>query len=216
MFPGAKIISVRRDPRDIAVSNFFTDYQAKHGGMGFAYNLTQIGEQLADHNMMMHHWDQVFPGEILEIHYEDVVDNLEGCARQMLEYIGVAWEPRVLNFNTLARTVKTASTWQVRQPIYKTAKNRWDNYQSHLKPLIAGTNAKILPDPIEDMISLPIPGFLQEGVALFQKGELDGAEMSFKKMLHHNPEHGACTYMVGLVYCRKRSEERRVGKECRL
>ncbi len=203
LFPNAKIISVRRDPRDIAVSNYFTDYQARHGGMGFAYDLTDIGKQLADHNMMMDHWHRLFPDEILEIRYEDVVDDLEGSARRILGYIGMDWEPRVLQFNTLDRPVKTASVWQVRQPIYKTSKNRWENYRSHLTPLIQGTNAKILPDPVEDMITLPEPGFLQNGVALFHREDLDGAELRFKKMLHHNPEHAACTYMVGLVYCNK-------------
>ena len=203
LFPKAKIISVRRDPRDIAISNFFTDYQAKHGGMGFAYDLTDIGEQLADHNLLMHHWHQVFPGEILEINYEDVVDDLETSARKMLDYIGVAWEPRVLGFNELERPVKTASLWQVRQPIYKTSKARWTRYQVHLAPLIKGTNAKIVWDPIEDMLTLPEPGFLQTGVDCFHRGDLDQAELCFKKMLHHNPDHAACNYMVGLVYCRK-------------
>lgn len=203
LFPNAKIMSVRRDPRDIAISNYFTDYQAKHGGMGFAYDLTWIGEQLADHNMLMHHWDQVFPGEILSVNYEDVVEDLEGSARRMLDYIGVEWEEQVLGFNKLERAVKTASVWQVRQPIYKTSKAKWKRYQSHLAPLIKGTNAKIQPDPITDRIVLPVPGFLQDGVDLFHQGDLDAAEMSFKKMLHHNPEHAACNYMVGLVYCRK-------------
>lgn len=203
LFPNAKIISVRRDPRDIAISNYFTNYHAKHGGMGFAYDLTDIGEQLADHNMMMDHWHSLFPNEILEIKYEDVVDNIEKSSRRMLEYIGMDWDPRVLKFNDLDRTVKTASVWQVRQPIYKTSKNRWKHYRSYLAPLIKGTNAKILPDPVEDMITLPVPGLLQDGVTLFNNGDLDGAELNFKKMLHHNPEHAACTYMIGLVYCRK-------------
>jgi tetratricopeptide (TPR) repeat protein len=203
LFPNARIISVRRDPRDIAMSNYFTDYQAKHGGMGFAYDLSDIGEQLADHNMMMHHWQRTFPGEILELNYEDVIDDLEGSARKMLDYIGVDWEPRVLRFNELERPVKTASVWQVRQPIYKTSKAKWMRYQQHLAPLIKGTNAKILPDPVENMFSLPEPGFLTDGVELYRKGDLDGAELSFKKMLHHNPEHAACNYMVGLVYLSK-------------
>lgn len=203
LFPQAKIISVRRDPRDIAISNYFTDYQAKFGGMGFAYDLTWIGEQLSDHNLMMHHWDQLFPGEILEINYEDIVDDLEGSARRMLDYIGVDWESRILAFNELERPVKTASVWQVRQPVYKTSKARWMRYQTHLAPLIQGTNAKINPDPTADMLTLPQPGFLTDGVALFRDDDLDGAEMSFKKMLHHNPEHAACQYMVALVYCRK-------------
>lgn len=203
LFPNAKIISVRRDPRDIAISNYFTDYQAKHGGMGFAYDLEQIGEQLADHNLLMHHWQQTFPGEILEINYEDVVDDLQGSARKMLDYIGVAWEPEVLNFNKLERTVKTASVWQVRQPIYKTSKAKWKRYQSHLAPLIKGTNSKIISAPITDLLTLPEPGFLTDGVALYQAGKLDDAEMCFKKMLHHNPDHAACHYMIGLVYLSK-------------
>ena len=202
LFPRAKIISVRRDPRDIAVSNYFTDYQAKHGGMGFAYDLTDIGEQLADHNLLMHHWHRVFPGAILEVNYEDLVDDLENSARRMLDYIGVAWEARVLDFNKLERPVKTASVWQVRQPVYQSSKSRWTYYQAHLEPLIQGTNAKIETDPI-DMLSLPEPGFLVKGVELYRRGDLDGAELSFKKMLHHNPGHAACRYMVGLVYLSK-------------
>lgn len=202
LFPRARIISVRRDPRDIAISNYFTDYQAKHGGMGFAYDLTDIGQQLADHNLLMHHWHQVFPGEILEINYEDVVDDMEGSARRMLDYIGVGWEPGVLNYNELERPVKTASVWQVRQPVYKTSKARWKRYERYLAPLIQGTNAPIRSEPIE-MITLPEAGFLTHGVELYEKEDLDGAELSFKKMLHHNPEHAACRFMVGLIYVRK-------------
>jgi len=99
LFPNAKIISVRRDPRDIAISNYLMDYAAKHSGMGFAYDLDWIGEQLADHNLLMQHWHRVCPGEILEINYEDVIDKPELSARQLLAHIGVAWEPQVLDFH---------------------------------------------------------------------------------------------------------------------
>ena len=202
LFPQAKIISVRRDPRDIALSNYFTDYQAKHGGMGFAYDLEWIGEQLADHNLYMHEWQQRFPGEILEINYEDVVADTEGMARKMLDYIGVEWEPSVLAFNELDRPVKTASVWQVRQPIYKTSTEKWRRYQQHLAPLIAGTNKKIEWEAI-DMISLPEPGLLNEGVALYKEGKLDEAERCFKKLLHHIPDHAAANFMTGIVYADK-------------
>ncbi len=203
LFPKARIISVRRDPRDIALSNYFTDYQAKHGGMGFAYDLNWIGEQLADHNLLMHHWQQLFPGEILEISYEDVVENTEAMARKMLDYIGVGWEPQVLNFNALERPVKTASVWQVRQPIYKTSQARWHRHQKHLAPLLAGTNAKITSAPIEDMVTLPTPALLTDGVGLYKDDQLDAAETAFKKLLHHLPEHAAANSMVGLIYVRK-------------
>jgi tetratricopeptide (TPR) repeat protein len=203
LFPNAKIISVRRDPRDIAISNYFTDYQAKHGGMGFSYDLTWIGEQLADHNLLLHHWNQLFPGEILNINYEDVIEDTEGMARKMLNYIGVDWEPQVLNSHELDRPVKTASVWQVRQPIYKTSKAKWEKYKDHLAPLIQGTNAKIEPDPIHDMVSLPEPGLLNEGVAFYKANQLDEAEYSFKKLMHHIPLHAAANYMVGVIYVRK-------------
>lgn len=201
-FPKARIISVRRDPRDIAISNYFTDYAAKHAGMGFAYDLTWIGEQLADHNLLMHHWHQTFPGEILEINYEDVVADTEAMAKRMLDYIGVDWEPQVLNFSELDRPVKTASVWQVRQPIYTTSTAKWKRYEKHLAPLIAGTNARIAWEPIE-MLSLPEPGMLQKGVALYKADKLDEAEREFKKLLHHLPEHAAANHMVGIIYARK-------------
>lgn len=203
LFPNAKIISVRRDPRDIAISNFFTDYQAKHGGMGFSYDLTWIGEQLADHNLMMHHWQTVFPNEILEVKYEDVIADVAGQARRMLNYIGVPWEEQVVAFNELDRAVKTASVWQVRQPVYKTSKAKWLRYKDYLSPLIKGTNAKITAKPIDDMLSLPEPGLLNKATMLFKSGDLDGAELAVKKMLHHNETHGACNYILALIYCRK-------------
>mgnify|MGYP000158444028 CR=1 FL=1 len=202
LFPNAKIISVRRDPRDIALSNYFTDYQAKQGGMGFAYDLEWIGEQLADHNLLMHHWQQTFPGEILEINYEDVVSNTEGTAREMLDYIGVDWEPQVLSFNELERPVKTASVWQVRQPIYKTSQAKWKRYESHLAPLIAGTNKKIEWEAI-DMTTLPEAGLLTDGVALYKEKQLDEAERNFKKLLQHLPEHAAANFMLGIIYAEK-------------
>lgn len=198
LFPNARIISVRRDPRDIAISNYFTDYAGKHGGMGFAYDLQWIGEQLADHNLMMHHWNQLFPGDILEVRYEDVVSEPEREARRMLDYVGVQWEAQVLDTSELDRPVKTASVWQVRQPIYQTARERWRRYADFLTPLIAGTNAKIVHDPVE-MVSLPVPGMQTDGIALYRQGKLDEAEMLFRRLLHHVPEHATAHFMVGLI-----------------
>ena len=204
LFPNAKIISVRRDPRDIAISNYLMDYAAKHSGMGFAYDLDWIGEQLADHNLLMQHWHSVCPGEILEINYEDLIDKPELSARRLLTHIGVAWEPEVLDFHDLERSVKTASVWQVRQPLYASSKSRWQRYSNHLQPLIAATNRRIRSQPIE-MITLPEPGWLNTGVDLFRRDDLDGAEYRFKQLLQHVPEHAAALYMLGLVYLQKGS-----------
>ena len=202
LFPNARIISVRRDPRDIAISNYFQNFQAKHGGMGFAYDLEWIGQQLADHNLLMHHWMTLFPNQILEVNYEDVVENTEHEARRLLDYIGVDWEEQVLAFNQLDRPVKTASVWQVRQPIYKTAKEKWRNYEAYLAPLIKGTNAKIKWQPIDDMITLPEPGMLHKAMQFFENNQASDAEYEFKKTLHHIPNHATANAMIGIIYAR--------------
>jgi len=203
LFPHAKIISVRRDPRDVAISNYFTDYAARHGGMGFAYDLDWIGEQLADHNLLMHHWYQVFPDDLLEIQYETLVADPEAGARQLLDYVGVDWEPQVLEFHTLKRAVKTASLWQVRQPIYGSSIQRWRHYEHALAPLFAATNRRIVCSETIEMITLPEPGMLNIGVDAYHEDDLDGAEHRFKQLLHHIPAHGAAQFMLGLVYARK-------------
>jgi len=202
LFPNAKIISVRRDPRDIAVSNYFIDYTNKHGGMGFAYSLDWIGHQLADHGQLMHHWQQVFPGEILEVRYEDVVDDPATNARRMLEYIGVDWEPQVLDFHALKRPVKTASVWQVRQPLYTGSKARWRHYEQHLEGLTAVADPVVSSESLE-RVTLPEPGWLNDGVDRYRGGDLDGAEHRFKQLLNSLPEHAAARFMLGLIYVRK-------------
>lgn len=202
LFPKAKIISVRRDFRDIAVSNYFIDFAGKHRGMGFTYRLDWIGEQLADHDLLMRHWHRVFPGEILEVQYEDIVERPAISARRMLDYIGVDWEPQVLDFHALQRPVKTASLWQVRQPLYASSNARWQRYREHLQPMIAAANRKISWDPIE-MITLPEPGWLNTGVDHYNKGDLDAAEYRFKQLLRCIPQHAAANFMLGLIYVRK-------------
>jgi hypothetical protein len=202
LFPRARIISVRRDPRDVAISNYFTDYAAKHSGMGFAYDLNWIGEQLADHNLLMHHWQRLFPNQILEIRYEHLVDDAESSARRMLDYIGVDWEPQVLDFDALERPIKTASVWQVRQPIYSTSKARWQRYRQHLEPLVASAGRRISWDAIE-MVTLPEPGWINAGTDLYSQGDLNAAEYRFKQLLHHLPGHAAGHFMLGLIYMDK-------------
>src|SRR5690606_5192800 len=124
-------------------------------------------------------------------------------ARRMLDYVGVAWEPQVLNFNELERPVKTASVWQVRQPLYTTSMARWMRYQEHLGPLIAGTNARIEWQAITDMQALPVPGLLETAVQAYRDEQLDDAERALKQLLQHIPEHAAANFILGLIYLRK-------------
>ena len=196
LFPNATIFHCRREPRDIAVSNYMTDYAAKFGGMGFAYDLGWIGEQLVDHDRLMRHWHEVFPGQIFEVVYEELVEDTEGWARRMLAHLGLPWEPQVLEFQSLERPVKTASVWQVRQPVYKTSKARWKRYEAHLGPLEEAL-ARVPPMPA----ALPLPtlpaGLYAEGMRHLAQGEPAQAQACFEQVLAANPRHAAANQFLG-------------------
>ena len=86
---------------------------------------------------LMRHWDAVLPGRVLRVHYEDVVDDLEGNVRRLLEYCGLEFEPTCTAFHLTERSVRTASSEQVRQPIYRDALSQWRHYDPWLQPLRA-------------------------------------------------------------------------------
>lgn len=198
LFPNARILSCLREPRDVAVSNFMTDYAAKFGGMGFAYDLAWIGEQLVDHRRLMDHWQALFPDSILEVGYEDTVTDTEAQARRMLAFLGLEWEPAVLEFQSVDRPVKTASSWQVRQPVYTTSKARWRNYVDHLGPLEAAladipSSPAPLPQP-------PLaPGRFFDGMALLNQGRADEAGKVFLEVIAAQPNHAAAYHFLGVA-----------------
>lgn len=196
MFPNAKILHLKREPRDVAMSNYFVDYGAKFGGMGFAYDLSWIGEQLVDHQRLMQHWHQVFPGQILEVDYDALVEDVQGWAQRIISYLGLPWEEGVLSFQELDRAVKTASVWQVRQPVYKTSKAKWKRYESHLQPLeLAMSEVPPMPTP------LPLPqiepGLFLQGMDHLKVKRLTEAESCFRKLLSARPAHAAAHHFLG-------------------
>ena len=196
LFPNATIFHCRREPRDIAISNYITDYAAKFGGMGFAYDLGWIGQQLVDHDRLLKHWHAVFPGQIMEVVYEDLVEDTEGWARQMIQHLGLEWEPGVLEFQDLERSVKTASVWQVRQPVYKTSKERWRKYEKHLGPLeeaLSDIPAMPSPMPVSD---LP-PGLFGHAMHLLKLGRFAEAERTFIRIIKEYPKHAAAHQFLG-------------------
>lgn len=135
IFPNARIIHVNRDLRDIAISNYFTNFK-RHGGLGYSFSLENIGHMLNDYQEIMAHWRKVLPMPIFELQYEELVENPEEMSKKLFEFIGLDWDERVMEFYKTERAVKTASVWQVRQPIYKTSKERWRQYEKHLGPLL--------------------------------------------------------------------------------
>ena len=133
VFPNAKIIHCVRDPMDTCLSCY---QQLFSGAQPFAYDLAELGRYYRAYKGLMAHWRKVLPGRIMDIAYEDLVNDQEEQSRRLLEFCGLDWENGCLNFYETKRTVKTASASQVRMPIYKSSVKRWKHYESHLEPLI--------------------------------------------------------------------------------
>jgi tetratricopeptide (TPR) repeat protein len=131
LFPKAKFIYSKRDVHDIAVSCWITNFKQ----IRWACDQEDIAGRIKNHLRLMDHWRKVLPVPVLEIEYEQTVEDLEGVARKMIEYCGLEWEPACLAFHESKRTVRTASLSQVRQPVYKKSVQRWKNYEEALKPL---------------------------------------------------------------------------------
>ncbi len=131
--PGARFIHSLRDPIDTCLSCFSKLFTAD---VPFAFDLAEIGRYYAAYERVMAHWRGVLPsGAMLEVRYEEIVADLEGQARRMLDYCGLPWDPAVLDFHRSARPVRTASLRQVRQPIYRSSVGRWRPDETVLRPL---------------------------------------------------------------------------------
>ena len=134
ILPGARIIHIRRDPVDTCLSCYTKLFS---GDQPFAYNQTELGRLYRAYERLMAHWRKVMPpGCLIEVDYEDVVDDLEQEARRLVEFLGLPWDDACLSFHKNRRVVRTASVNQVRQPIYKTSKGRWQAYADYLGPLL--------------------------------------------------------------------------------
>ena len=134
MLPGARVIHCRRDAMDVCLSNFV---QLFANGHDYSYDLSNIAVYYRGYEQIMSHWREVLPIRMYEVQYEELVEDQERISRELVDYIGLDWDDRCLAFHETKRAVRTASNWQVRQPIYKTARNRWKNYENHLTQLKA-------------------------------------------------------------------------------
>lgn len=134
MLPNTRIIHCRRHP----LATCFSIYTRSFSGVqNFAYDQRELGHQYKTYLAYMDHWRDVIPADrLIEVDYEDVVDNLETEARRLVEFIGLPWEDACLNFHKNDRQVRTHSALQVRKPIYRSSLNSWGPYIDHFKPLI--------------------------------------------------------------------------------
>ena len=113
-------------------------------GQEFTYGLTEIGNYYKDYVQLMDHWDEVLPGFVLRVQHEDVVEDLETQVKRMLEFCDLPFEESCLEFYKTERNVRTPSSEQVRQPIYKTGLEQWRNFEQHLTPLIDALGPDVL------------------------------------------------------------------------
>ncbi len=132
LFPNAKVIHCRRDPMDVCLSIYFQWFTDGHD---YAYDFADVALQYREYRRLMAHWREALPLEILDIDYESVVEEQEKKSRELITFVGLPWQGQMLHFDKARRSVQTASNWQVRQPIYKTAKRRWKHYERHLGEL---------------------------------------------------------------------------------
>ena len=132
ILPNAKIIDARRHPMDCCFSGY---KQLFASGQGFSYGLERIGNYYRDYVDIMDHWDEVLPGRVLRLQYEDMVQDTEAQVRRLLDYCELPYEDQCLDFYKTERTVRTASSEQVRQPIYRSGMGQWQPFSEWLDPL---------------------------------------------------------------------------------
>ncbi len=129
ILPNAKVINARRHPIDSCLGGY---KQLFAMGQNFTYDVIELGEYYRQYDKMMKHWNEVLPGKVLDVHYEETVIDLEGQVRRILDHCGLPFEEQCMRFHETERAVKTASSEQVRQPIYRDALGKWRRYEKHL------------------------------------------------------------------------------------
>lgn len=135
LLPKARIVHCRRDPRDTCLSIYFSNMlPAKHA---YACDLSNLGVVYRQYERLMAHWVDVLDLPILEVVYEELVEDLENQTRRLIEFCSLPWDESCLQFHQTGRSVMTLSYDQVRRPIYRTSMGRWRSFKAHLSPLLA-------------------------------------------------------------------------------
>ena len=150
ILPNAKIIDARRYSLDCCFSMF---KQLFAQGQEFSYGLAEAGSYYNSYIKLMDHWEEVLPGRILRVNNEEVIQDLEGQVSRILDFLGLPFEEACISFHETDRSVRTASSEQVRKPINKEGVDRWKPYAKHLKPLVEVLDRKLLKQEDLDLIN---------------------------------------------------------------
>lgn len=134
VFPRARIVYVQRDPVDTCLSCYFQDFA---NVASFTMDLSDLAHYYREHYRLISHWRSALPeGSLLFVPYAQLVADPGTWSRRIIEFIGLEWDPRCLEFHKTQRSVLTASSWQVRQPVYSRSVGRWRNYEKFIRPLV--------------------------------------------------------------------------------
>ena len=147
VLPNATVIDARRHPLDSCLGSY---KQLFFKGQSFTYDQFELGHYYMEYRRIMQHWQDVLPGKVLDVHYEDMVADQEIQTRRLLEFCGLPWEDQCLRFYETERAINTASSEQVRQPIYTGAVNFWRNYEAHLGEMIETMEPLLRELPLSD------------------------------------------------------------------
>ena len=134
LFPDAKIVHTLRDPLDNCLSIYFLHLDHS---MSYALDLADIAHYYVQYRRLMAHWKTLYGAGIFDLDYDTLVREPRATIEQLTTFCGLEWEDALLSFEQSARAVKTASVWQVREPLYRRSSGRWHNYEAHIAPLRA-------------------------------------------------------------------------------
>lgn len=134
--PKARMINIERHPLDSCVSTFSKLFA--QGSQPYSYDLKELGEAYAAYKDLMEYWLKNSPSKILHVQYEDMVEDLETEARKIIDFLGLPWDDKCLEFYKAEKTVKTASKGQVFSPIFRSSMGKWKRYEQYLAPLVEG------------------------------------------------------------------------------
>ncbi|HEY1935095.1 MAG TPA: sulfotransferase [Acetobacteraceae bacterium] len=133
LFPRARVVVCRRDPRDVCLSCYFQTFAWP---APYANDLAACAQRCQETERLLAHWQSVLPLSLHVVQYEELVADLPGVARQLVEHLGVDWEPGCVDFHLTRRAVQSSSLWQVRRPLYASSVGRWRSYAADLAPLL--------------------------------------------------------------------------------
>jgi len=193
LFPRARIIHCIRHPLDTCLSIYFQNFKDEHM---YANDLAELGQYYCEYERLMKHWQQVIPLKMHELHYEELINEPESTTRQLIDFLGLEWDDSCLSFHKTPRAVKTASSWQARQPIYNKSMQRWRNYEPFLKPLIESLDK--CKNTVTNTDASETEAILHQALACLHKDSLSRTQELCQQVLAAEPGNPAAYNILGM------------------